>query len=129
MVSSKGRRILCSVFDYIVRFKDAAGTEHALKYRTHVPLREGAGIAPGPAWRGPLVLVTEVRQDASRAMIGSIRAKALPQGLAERREGGERRSGSDRRRAEKRTTVDRRSGSDRRHGERRIFVEPWVRFG
>jgi hypothetical protein len=129
LVSSKGRRILWVVFDYIVRFADAAGNEHALKYRSHMPLSEGAGIAPGPAWRGPQVLVTEVRQDASRAMVGSIRAKALPQSLAERREGGERRSGSDRRRAKRRITVEQRSGGERRLGERRIFTEPWVRFG
>ena len=129
MVSSKKQAYPCWVFDYVVRFNDAAGNEHALKYRTHVPLSEGAGIAPGPSWRGPLVLVTEVRQDASRGMIGSIRAKALPQSLTERRESGERRSGSDRRRAKKRIAVDRRSGSDRRRAERRIFAEPWVRFG
>jgi hypothetical protein len=108
------------VFDYIVRFKDAAGDERTLRYRTHAQLREGVGIAPGSEWEGPLVLVTEVAQDASSGCVGAVRAEPISHERIERRTGRDRRSGAERRHASTLVTVERRSGNERRTRERRM---------
>jgi len=123
---SGGRRIVGGVFDYIVRFRNAAGVEHTLSYRSHGQLREGAGIVPGSSWGGPLLLVTEVTQAASHGCVGSVRATPISESMIERRMGGDRRSGIDRRQISVLVAVERRSEADRRSGDRRarLLVRP-----
>jgi hypothetical protein len=105
------------VFDYIVRFKDADGNEQILTYRTHAELREGAGIVPGPGWKGPVVVVTDVTQEARVGGLGSLRATPVSSRAVEQRADGDRRKGVDRRRVSIRVTVERRSGRARRRAE------------